>query len=301
MAGKYSLLFNKFVDICLLDEKIMEYLCYHSHNNYCDGSNSLEEYIQSAINQGVIHYGFSSHSPLFFENKWSIKEENLLNYSNEIDLLTQKYSKSIKIFKSLEIDFVPGFSNPSSYFQDLLKLDYQIGSVHLVVNPNNNLIWFIDGPREPYKKGVDKIFDGCFKAAVQQYYLQVQQMIIQTNPTIVGHLDKVVMNNQEEYFSVEEQWYQKAVSQTLKTILKNKTIVEVNTRGIYRKKWNETFPSTTILNQCFRENIPIVISSDAHHPSEVINEYENTRELLMKIGYRYQMKKHNNSWIKSLL
>lgn len=279
----------------------MENLCYHSHNFLCDGHSPMEEYIQSAINQNVIHYGFSSHSPLNFENKWSILPKNLNFYVSEIDRLAEKYKNRIQIFKSLEYDYAPGFTEEADFYYKMLNLDYLIASVHLVLNKENGKLWFIDGPREGYLEGIRNIFDGDVKKAVNTFFDQTQEMVLNIKPDIVGHFDKVVMNNQDELFSCADNWFIEKATQTLRTIKKSGSIIEVNTRGLYRSKWKYTFPSPALLKVCFEFNIPVVISSDAHSPDEICLEYASTRELLLKTGYKYQMKRHGNQWIKSYL
>ena len=279
----------------------MENLCYHSHNFLCDGHNPMEDYIQSAINQNVIHYGFSSHSPLNFANKWSILSENLNLYVSEIYRLREKYKNKLQIFKSLEYDYAPGFSKDADFYHKLLKLDYLIASVHLVLNKQKNELWFIDGPREGYLDGINRVFDGDVKRAVLTFFDQTIEMVYNVKPDIIGHFDKIVMNNQEEFFSSEDEWFLNKARQALEVIRKNGCIIEVNTRGLYRGKWKYTFPSPDLLKICFQQNIPVVISSDVHSPEEICMEYASTRELLLKTGYKYQMKRYENQWVKSYL
>jgi histidinol-phosphatase (PHP family) len=62
--------------------------------------------------------------------------------------------------------------------------------------------------------------------------------------------------------------------------------VEVNTRGIYQKKSATTYPSPWILELLQQENIPITISSDAHHADDLVNQFESTATLLQRIGFK---------------
>ena len=48
----------------------------HTHSTFCDGKNSLEENVISAIEQGLNTIGFSSHYPPNHDTA-SIKEENV--------------------------------------------------------------------------------------------------------------------------------------------------------------------------------------------------------------------------------
>jgi histidinol-phosphatase (PHP family) len=57
----------------------MSWTNYHSHCHYCDGKYEPEKYIESALQQGLLAYGFSSHTPLPFETTWAMKDEALQN------------------------------------------------------------------------------------------------------------------------------------------------------------------------------------------------------------------------------
>jgi histidinol-phosphatase (PHP family) len=79
-------------------------------------------------------------------------------------------------------------------------------------------------------------------------------------------------------------------------IASKNVIVEVNTRGIYQKKSSTTYPSPWILERMLAKNIPVTISSDAHHSSDIINQFPETAILLTDIGYRSISVLHENKW-----
>jgi histidinol-phosphatase (PHP family) len=64
------------------------------------------------------------------------------------------------------------------------------------------------------------------------------------------------------------------------------SILEVNTRGLYQKKSETPYPSPWILELALQKNIPVSLSSDAHHPDDLDNRFEETAALLFQIGYR---------------
>lgn len=263
-------------------------LGYHNHNFFCDGKENLEAYIQQAVLQGFNHFGFSSHAPFFFENKWSITTNNLTNYSSEIDFLTKKYSNLLRVFKSLEVDYAPGFINRFQYFRDLLGLDYTIGSIHYVVEPKTKQLFFIDGAREDFMRNLDKIFNGNIKLAVQRYFAQTAEMIINEKPDIIGHIDKIIMNASPLVleFGHYPDWYLIEMQNILSLVSAEKRILEFNLRGLYKGKWHTGFPDEQFLNQCSDLNIDMVISNDAHHPSEIGLFYTEAVEKLKKAGIK---------------
>lgn len=259
---------------------------YHSHCFYCDGSNPMEDYIVEAIKLKMDGYGFSSHCPVPFVSPWSMKEENLEMYLKTIDNLKEKYKNQIAIFKSFEIDYLPGIVGPKSDFFKSLNLDYTIGSVHYLNNKIDDTFFCIDGEVQAFKEGLNTFYNGDIRALVTAYFESIRQMVSEETPDIVGHLDKIKMHNVHfPFFNEKEGWYQLEVEKTLQSIKKSNAIIEVNTRGLYKKNLGVLYPSKTILERIFELDIPILINSDAHHPSELTKGYDLALQTIKEIGF----------------
>ena len=271
-------------------------LCYHTHIFLCDGNNSTEEMVYNAVLLGVKHIGISSHAPLKISNKWSISYQQLENYSLEIGKIANKFKNQIEVFKSLEIDYIPGFTYSFNHFNKLMNLDYTIGSIHLVLNKSTNKLWFIDGNKEECQTNFKSIFNSNIKEAIASYYSQIREMVETQKPDIIGHLDKVVMNTAGKYFNENEKWYIDEVMKTLLVIKENNSIIEINTRGLYKNKWHTSFPSPAILKMSNKLDIPIVISSDAHSVTELTASYDMAEKIAIEAGYNYQMMFDNGKW-----
>jgi histidinol-phosphatase (PHP family) len=259
---------------------------FHTHSFFCDGSDNPEAYILSAIEQKMDAIGFSAHSPLPLENNYSIKKERVLEYRNLIRLLQQKYKDKIQVFLSVEYDFVPVVSDDIKLLNDSLNPDYVIASVHLVRNSSNGELWFIDGPDSNYISGIEKVFNNDIKAGVENYYRQIQQMATTIKPDIIGHLDKIKMNNKNRFFTQDEPWYRNLVLETLEIIALSGCIVEVNTRGIYKKRSPSLFPEEWVLKEMLSRKIPVTISSDAHSPLELCMCFKDAINTLLQVGYK---------------
>lgn len=263
----------------------MKYFSYHTHTSYCDGKSTAEEMVLRAIDLGLESIGFSSHAPLPKKEPWSMDDVLLDAYVEEIDELKIKYANKIAIHRSLEIDYIPTVTKAFKYFKERAKLDYTIGSVHLVKVDSNTDFWFLDGPETNFIHGVEVLFDGDVKKAVGAYFNQIIEMIKTQEPDIVGHIDKVKMNNKGRYFSEDEKWYLDLLEKTIQVLKESNTIVEINTRGIYKKKAKTFFPDAPFLRQCLKHKIPVTISSDAHHVDEIVSEFDSARKMLKEIGF----------------
>jgi histidinol-phosphatase (PHP family) len=264
----------------------MKYFNFHTHTFYCDGHATPEAFAEEAIRMKMSAIGFSSHSPLPFDNDYSIKESTLQHYKTEILRLKKIYKDHLQIYLSLEFDYIPGISDDFNFYKDMLGLDYTIGSVHLVKANNSQSLWFLDGPEINYSHGLSHIFKNNIQLAVKSYYTQVTEMILTQKPTIIGHIDKVKMYNRDKYFSETEEWYIELAEKTLEAALSAGCIIEVNTRGIYKKKCDSLYPSIALLQKIYALDIPITISSDAHAPEELTSYFPETISILKDIGFK---------------
>jgi histidinol-phosphatase (PHP family) len=270
---------------------------HHTHSNYSDGNSQPEDYILKAVELGLRMLGFTEHSPLPFENTFSFKLAKKDEYLSLIKSLKLKYRNQVEIALGMEFDYIPGMSEDFNSIRKLFGLDYSIGSVHLVGKGNKEDLWFIDGPKaEIYDAGLEQFFGCDIRKAVTTYYHQVNEMLETQQFEIIGHMDKIKMHNRDRYFKESEGWYRELVSETLDLIKQKGVIVEINTRGIYKKRSDTTYPGPDILKQINKMGIPVMVNSDAHHPHEIDGEF-NTAILLAKhSGIKEIVVFHNNQW-----
>lgn len=260
---------------------------YHSHCHYCDGSHAPEEYIKAAIAAGVKAYGFSSHAPLPFASKWAMPFEKMLPYFSEIAALKAKYAGQIQIYTGFELDYIASAFVAPKQWARAFNADYIIGSIHFIDTFANGQHWEIDNTTQVFKQGLAAIFDNNIQAAIQRYYALTREMVQKQMPEVVGHLDKIKIHNRHKpFFDESAPWYQATVQKTLETIATTGQIVEVNTRGIYKKQATETYPGAWVLERMYELNLPIMLNSDTHHPSDITKEFSATAQLLRKIGFK---------------
>jgi histidinol-phosphatase (PHP family) len=110
-------------------------------------------------------------------------------------------------------------------------------------------------------------------------------MVLTQKPDIVGHLDKIKMHNKGRYFNEDEAWYKDLWMETLEIIRQSGLVIEVNTRGIYKGRCPDLYPGEEILREIKKMGLPITLSSDAHHPSEINGQYSQAIKDLKKIGF----------------
>lgn len=253
------------------------------HSTYCDGKSELMDYVDQARTLNLISIGFSSHAPVPFSTKWCMKAERLDDYLINIEKI-KKLNSFVEIYKGLEVDFIPGVTSPN-LFRD--KLDYSVGSIHFIETLPDGTAWEIDGTHALFLEGYSKIFNNNIQDVIIRYFELTREMIATACPSIVGHLDKIkIQNPGSKFFKESDTWYQDEVKKTIDAIHSSNAIVEVNTRGIYQKKSETTYPSPWILELLHKKNIPVTINSDAHHSDDIINQFPETALMLKRIGFK---------------
>ncbi|HNW76752.1 MAG TPA: histidinol-phosphatase [Bacteroidales bacterium] len=269
----------------------------HTHTNLSDGSQPAEDYIQSALAAGFTSIGFTDHSPLPFENTFALREEKVQEYCDLILNLKKKYEGQIDVLLGMEVDYVPEVGHSPAWFREHFPLDFIIGSVHLVKNQETGQRWFIDGPlRQSYDDGLQKVFRGDIRLGVTTYYRQIIGLVKLFKPDIVGHLDKIKMHNQGRYFREEEPWYVALTEELLTVVAEAGCVIEVNTRGIYKKRSDTTFPGPDILRKAYALGIPVTIATDAHKPPEIALCMPEAATILKQAGYTSQQRLTATGW-----
>jgi len=256
---------------------------FHMHSLYCDGAGEMTEYVEKAIAEGMPSLGFSSHAPVPFDCAWCMKKENLTAYLKDIESLKVNYP-SVQLYKGMEVDYIPGVVSPADVKP---QLDYTVGSIHFVDRFPDGRPWEIDGHHAGFLEGLKIIFNNDIRQVISRYYELTRDMVRTSSPDIVGHLDKIkIQNRDEKFFKETDPWYVAEIEKTLAVIADAGAIVEVNTRGLYQKKSTTPYPSPWILKKIHERNIPVTLSSDAHRPDDIINQFEQTAALLIAIGFR---------------
>lgn len=266
---------------------------YHTHSRHCDGKGELREYVDFALSHGFKALGFSGHAPVPFPNNFSIKDEDYLDYCDEVRRLKEEFEGRIDIHLGLEIDYIPGVLEDFSTLIERGGLEYVIGSIHLIpthrLGPDEDIpsnLWFIDGPRqETYDEGLKRLFGGDIRKGVRAFFHQSNEMIERNCPDIVGHCDKIVMHNRGRYFQPDEAWFRDLLYETIALIKEKGCIAEINTRGLYKGRHNDYYPSRAAIRHMNELGIPVIVGTDAHEPANLVM-FEGVYEFLKEINYK---------------
>ncbi len=152
----------------------------HSHSNFSDGSNTIEQMVNGAISKGYEYLVISDHSKSAFYAGGLFPDKIAVQHEL-IDTLNEKY-KPFKIFKSIESDIL---NDGSLDYDDnvLASFDLVITSVHsnlkmnqekammrlmnAIANPYTTILGHMTGrlllSRKGYPVDYETIIDACAK------------------------------------------------------------------------------------------------------------------------------------------
>lgn len=257
----------------------------HTHTNFCDGNNSVDEMVLSAIEKGISVLGFSGHSMYPFASDWHIAPRDHEAYVTAVNAAKEKYKNQIEILLGFEVDYIPSFCVPTHKTFEQFHPDYLIGSVHYLVNENGQCT--VDDKTEFVKEGIENIYNNNTKRYVCDYFEMQRQMLKKGDFEIWGHPDLVrKRNGQLHFFDENESWYKEQLLETVKVAAKYGVVAEINTGAIARGAMNDFYPSEYYLSLLFDAKVPVCINSDCHDASQLDCAFDRAIAQAKKIGYK---------------
>jgi len=270
---------------------------YHCHTKFSDGADLPEDFVKRAIELNMHSIGFSEHGPVPFQTSWNIKADRINEFITEIRRLKNIYSEKIEIYFGLEIDFISKLNEEILQSIRIERLNYTIGSIHFLGFLSDGKPWNTDGPEVLFDQGFKEVFQNDGKKLIENYYGDIINMIYGFKPDIIGHIDKIKLHNDgDKYFSEESDYYKKAVLNVLDEIKRAGCIVEFNTRGLYKHKNKQPYPSLWMLKEMHQRNIRVIISSDCHLINELVQEFPAAIKLLKEAGYKTLWQLEKGKW-----
>lgn len=272
---------------------------YHTHSAFCDGKNSLSEMAQSAFDKGIKILGFSAHTIFPFSTDWHMDIQKYSEYFLTLENLKKEYAGRMEILAGVEADYLP----PVSYCDKLaytdFRPDYIIGSVHYLtangkINNHSGSLhgssggcFTVDGPVEEFFNGVEKLFGGDSKKAIQTYFALEREMMLSCDFDIVAHIDLVrKWNGELNFFNETDSWYRQELKETAKVAGQSGKVVEINTGGMTHVGFNKNYPSPDFLALLHSEGVPVTINSDAHHIDNISDHFVAAVAMAKDAGYK---------------
>ncbi len=242
----------------------------HVHTLFCDGKNTPEEVVLSAIEKGLTVIGLVAHSYTPFDEPACIPLEKVDEFIVEVNRLKVKYADKIKVLCGVEQDY---YSTTSTD-----KFDYVIGSVHYLFKDGKYLS--VDETEELTVKAVKEHFDGDWYAFTKEYFSTVKNVVKKTGADIIAHFDLVrKFNEGNKYFNIEDERYLSYAYDAVDCLINDGKLFEINVGRLKSGKAKEPYPSKKIMEYIMQKGGRFILSSDAHDKNDVAYSFDKFSSL----------------------
>lgn len=242
----------------------------HMHTAYCDGKDTPEDMVLSAVDKGLDTVGISSHSYTFFDESYCMQKEDIPRYIAELRYLRAKYFDRIHVLCGVEQDYY------SDYPTD--EFDYIIGSVHYIKVGDEYIP--VDESVEILRAAVQKHFGGDVYALCELYFDTVADVVEKTRCDIIGHFDLISkFIEREPLFDTEHPRYVKAWKAAVDRLVTYDVPFEINTGAISRGYRTQPYPDEEMIAYIKAKGGRLILSSDAHSKENIAYKFEEYKAL----------------------
>jgi len=263
---------------------IQEYTL-HTHTVGFDGRDTVQTMVNHARELGFDTIGISNHfivNPLIketkmyfyagrggYSNMYSASFDEVLSrfipHYEELRLV-QERNPDMKILRGLEVDFFDDVQWRNGFDRaiKILSPDYLIGSAHFVADNGTlfNTHDWANADKETQDKWLKIYWKNVATAAGSGLF------------NWMAHLDlpkKVGLGRDAKWAELE--------SRAIESIAKAKTAIEINT-SFYRPDCYEPYPSNRILEMAAQNNVPVLLSDDAHMAKNIGRHFAEASQLI---------------------
>ena len=218
---------------------------YHAHTHYCHHAfGTPEEYVLSAIENGIEFMGFSDHAPFICangtESGYRVYTAEAKAYCEEIKTLAEKYKDKIDLLVGYEMEYYP------DDFDKMLELAINSGGQYLIL-----------GEHFSFDESLGTLPNINESDSLEQLQIYVERIIegIKTQKfTYIAHPD--VIN-----FTGSDEVYREEIRKFCIAAREYNIPLEINFLGI---RTNRHYPSEKFLLVAGEEKAPITFGFDSH-------------------------------------
>jgi histidinol-phosphatase (PHP family) len=214
----------------------------------------LQPWIDAARGRGITDFAFTDHD----------RYHAGIDF-DELDRL-RKRNPDVKIRAGIELDNDPKTSAAGRKWveQNWERLDFVLGSVHYLSQPDQMFDSVPDGARQFSGRNIDEIYS--------DYFRRIREIAASGLVDCLAHLDLVKIHGHRPCTPIAE-----LVDETLDLIRSRNLAIELSTAG-WRKPVTELYPSDGILTVAIKKGIPFTVASDAHSWAQLAENYDQLSE-----------------------
>jgi len=249
---------------------------YHLHSSYSgDCQVPMDSVVTAAIQLGINRLCFTEHHDLDYY------PHSTIDFTLDIDAYISGFKKlkntsadKIELLCGIELGMQPHLHSILDTLVQENDFDFVLASNHLANRIDvYEKIYF--ETRSQYKGYLDYLED---------IYSNVLGF---TNYDVYAHLDYVIRYGDFENKRMLYKDFTDVLDAILKKIIQDGKGIEVNTSG-YRYNLGEPHPSREILNHYKSLGGEIItIGSDAHQTKHLLNHFDDAKDLLKELDFKY--------------
>ena len=260
----------------------------HIHTPFCPhgSTDSLEQYITKAIENGFTEITFTEHAPLPFpfidptpDKDSGMKPELLGAYFEQLHVVKERYKEQITINIGLEVDYIVGYEEQTRNFLNEVgpMLDDAILSVHFLQHQSRYTC--IDFSDEVYLQFAQEV--GGIKPMYELYYETVKQSILADlgpyKPKRIGHPTRIHKFQLAHDETIDDGAQIESVLQLMKA---HHYELDFNSAGLSKSFCQEPYPTIDYARFAQKIGVPIVFGSDAHTAHDLHQHYNVLQQKL---------------------
>lgn len=249
----------------------------HTHSQYDDGKDAIDEIVQKAQERGFTILGFSGHG-YYAKDDSSMTPEKTKQYIQDVRQAQQQAPNGLKIYLGIEEDSMAPIENVEDF-------DYVIGSVHYL--EHNGKIYPIDYSQEQFDEMLKEGYQNDINALAKDYYLAIERQAQNPNIQIIGHLDLIAKYNEDQsYYCFDDPKILSYAKVAIEQLVKAGKIFEMNSGAMARGYRNSPYPSIELLKLIYEANGKILINTDCHDKEYLDYGMQICLDLAKQIGFK---------------
>jgi histidinol-phosphatase (PHP family) len=241
-------------------------------------SENAERYRQGANERGIAELGVSEHIYRFAQALEVWQHPFWRQYAHDdLNAYCCFVREQTDLRLGIEADFILGVEDRTANLLEAHDFDYVVGAVHFIrdhaVDMEDYSVW---DSNSTHPRGAEEIWT--------RYFETIGEAARSGLFDILAHPDLVkIWGPTDPERPLPRGDLRRYYELAMDGIAESGVAIEVSTAGL-RKRAKELYPAPAFLQMCLEAGNPVALSSDAHRPEDIGDDYEAALELLESMG-----------------